>query len=151
MKKIVFIIMALLLLFCPIRAYANIICNDGTTSATCTDCHTGCCSRHGGCTNNPNNGGNTAPAQSSPQPAPTPAPTPEPSPVEEPTQVPESQVAEDNDNSSIEDESDNNSYGSNSYYGDAESNDDDSASTVGGIVTLGAIGAAVYVASKKRR
>ena len=29
---------------------ANIICNDGTRSKSCTDCHQGCCSRHGGCT-----------------------------------------------------------------------------------------------------
>ena len=29
---------------------ANIICNDGTRSNSCTDCHQGCCSRHGGCT-----------------------------------------------------------------------------------------------------
>lgn len=28
----------------------NIICNDGTPSPTCKDCHRGCCSHHGGCT-----------------------------------------------------------------------------------------------------
>lgn len=27
----------------------NIICNDGTVSPTCQDCHRGCCSYHGGC------------------------------------------------------------------------------------------------------
>ncbi len=27
----------------------NIICNDGTISPTCSDCHSGCCSHHGGC------------------------------------------------------------------------------------------------------
>ena len=29
---------------------ANIICNDGSESATCSNCHTGCCSGHLGCT-----------------------------------------------------------------------------------------------------
>ena len=29
--------------------YANIICNDGTESPTCQDCHQGCCSWHQGC------------------------------------------------------------------------------------------------------
>lgn len=28
----------------------NVICNDGTPSPTCKDCHRGCCSHHGGCT-----------------------------------------------------------------------------------------------------
>ncbi len=31
---------------------ANIMCNDGTVSKSCTDCHSGCCSYHGGCANN---------------------------------------------------------------------------------------------------
>ena len=66
MKKMFFIIGTLLLIY-PINASANIICNDGTVSASCTDCHTGCCSRHGGCTNNPNNGSNSSAAQSASQ------------------------------------------------------------------------------------
>ena len=33
----------------------KIICNDGTRSASCIDCHSGCCSGHGGCTDNPHN------------------------------------------------------------------------------------------------
>ena len=33
----------------PITVNANIMCNDGTESPTCTDCHRGCCSNHGGC------------------------------------------------------------------------------------------------------
>ena len=40
----------------PMPAYANITCNDDTVSKSCTDCHRGCCSGHGGCTNNPNHG-----------------------------------------------------------------------------------------------
>ena len=46
MKKVLFI---LLLIFVPLTAHATIICNDGTPSPTCGDCHRGCCSRHGGC------------------------------------------------------------------------------------------------------
>ena len=36
-------------LFNPIVVKANIVCNDGTTSPSCSTCHQGCCSRHGGC------------------------------------------------------------------------------------------------------
>lgn len=35
----------------PVIVNANIICNDGTRSPSCSDCHRGCCSHHGGCTN----------------------------------------------------------------------------------------------------
>ena len=35
----------------PIAVSANIICNDGTVSKTCSVCSRGCCSRHGGCSN----------------------------------------------------------------------------------------------------
>ena len=28
---------------------ANIMCNDGSKSPSCSDCHQGCCSHHGGC------------------------------------------------------------------------------------------------------
>lgn len=33
----------------------NIICNDGTISKSCQFCTRGCCSGHGGCTDNPQN------------------------------------------------------------------------------------------------
>lgn len=55
--KIAIIILSLL--FVPIVVNATITCNDGTPSPTCEDCHTGCCSRHGGCTDNPNNNSNS--------------------------------------------------------------------------------------------
>ena len=42
----------ILLLLLPISVNANIICNDGTISPTCTTCRAGCCSYHGGCSNN---------------------------------------------------------------------------------------------------
>lgn len=29
--------------------FANIMCNDGSISPSCSDCHQGCCSHHGGC------------------------------------------------------------------------------------------------------
>lgn len=47
----------LILVFLPLKVHANIICNDGTRSATCADCHQGCCSRHGGCTADAQNNG----------------------------------------------------------------------------------------------
>lgn len=53
MKKI--IITAFILFIIPITVSANIICNDGTESPTCQNCHTGCCSGHHGCIDNPNN------------------------------------------------------------------------------------------------
>lgn len=33
----------------PFNVKANIMCNDGTVSSSCIDCHRGCCSQHGGC------------------------------------------------------------------------------------------------------
>lgn len=50
----IFIFISFILLIIPISVNANIICNDGTESPTCLDCHTGCCSKHNGCTNNVN-------------------------------------------------------------------------------------------------
>ena len=50
MKKRVFII--ILILFSFFIVNANIICNDGSVSKSCKTCHRGCCSRHGGCSNN---------------------------------------------------------------------------------------------------
>lgn len=50
------LILIITLLLIPINVKANIICNDGTRSPSCSDCHRGCCSSHGGCTNTPNYG-----------------------------------------------------------------------------------------------
>lgn len=50
MKKRAFII--ILILFSFLIVNANIICNDGSVSKSCKTCHRGCCSRHGGCSNN---------------------------------------------------------------------------------------------------
>lgn len=62
-KKIAFIILTLIVLIPSYNVHANIICNDGTISSVCGDCHKGCCSRHGGCTagaaNNTQNSDNT--------------------------------------------------------------------------------------------
>ena len=55
MKKIIIIIVITLLLLSPYTVNANIICNDGTESSSCQDCHIGCCSGHNGCTDSPNN------------------------------------------------------------------------------------------------
>ena len=53
MKKIFLIIIIFILQFVcyPIAVSANIICNDGTISPSCANCHRGCCSHHGGCSN----------------------------------------------------------------------------------------------------
>lgn len=50
MKKRAFII--ILILFSFLIVNANIICNDGSVSKSCRTCHKGCCSKHGGCSNN---------------------------------------------------------------------------------------------------
>lgn len=46
MKKIFILI---LIIFSFLIVNANIICNDGSYSPTCSTCHRGCCSWHGGC------------------------------------------------------------------------------------------------------
>ena len=52
MKKYKLLIVSLLLFsFGVNRVNANIICNDGTVSKSCSTCSKGCCSRHGGCSN----------------------------------------------------------------------------------------------------
>ena len=54
MKKIVKYSIIICFIFIPMAVKANIVCNDGTVSSSCGECHRGCCSRHGGCTDNPN-------------------------------------------------------------------------------------------------
>lgn len=51
MKKMLLFI-CLIFLIAPVMVKANIMCNDGTISKSCTDCHPGCYSYHGGCANN---------------------------------------------------------------------------------------------------
>ncbi len=48
MKRSV-VLFFVMLFFYPVVVRANIVCNDGTTSPSCSTCHKGCCSRHGGC------------------------------------------------------------------------------------------------------
>lgn len=58
MKKIsryVINVLVLLLITLPIAVNANIVCNDGTVSPSCADCHRGCCSHHGGCSSSYSN------------------------------------------------------------------------------------------------
>ena len=49
----------LLMMFLPIVVNANIVCNDGTISPSCGDCHKGCCSSHGGCSNSSSSSNST--------------------------------------------------------------------------------------------
>ena len=55
-KVIEFVILIMLL---PIVVNANIVCNDGTISPSCGDCHKGCCSSHGGCPNSSSSSNST--------------------------------------------------------------------------------------------
>lgn len=48
-KKLYLLTILFVFVSSPLIVSANIVCNDGTTSPTCTDCHSGCCSHHGGC------------------------------------------------------------------------------------------------------
>ncbi len=49
MKRKVYYFLIFIVLIFPISTNANIMCNDGTISPSCVDCHRGCCSHHGGC------------------------------------------------------------------------------------------------------
>lgn len=53
-KRFIVLILISFFLF-PLSVNANILCNDGTYSPSCQDCHRGCCSHHGGCATNSNN------------------------------------------------------------------------------------------------
>ena len=59
MKKNIYILLITLFVFLinVKSVYANIMCNDGTESPTCSDCHQGCCSWHGGCSDSDSGGG----------------------------------------------------------------------------------------------
>lgn len=48
-------IFTLLIILFPTVVNANIVCNDGTVSPSCSDCHKGCCSKHGGCSSGASN------------------------------------------------------------------------------------------------
>jgi len=50
LNKLFLIIIIMVIVFPIVNVNANIICNDNTESASCTDCHKGCCSGHRGCT-----------------------------------------------------------------------------------------------------
>lgn len=47
--KRAFLLFCFVILFSCTEVFANIMCNDGTVSPSCSDCHRGCCSHHGGC------------------------------------------------------------------------------------------------------
>lgn len=77
MKK--FLIFIICIFMIPFFVNAGIICNDGHSSS-CSDCHQGCCSRHGGCTpggpvvGGGGNNNNYVPATPVATPTPTPIP-----------------------------------------------------------------------------
>ena len=43
MKKVVVIALLMIFIIYPVEVFANITCNDGTISPSCSDCHQGCC------------------------------------------------------------------------------------------------------------
>lgn len=55
MKKYILLILIVMFFINTQLVFANIMCNDGTESPTCTSCHQGCCSWHGGCASNNSN------------------------------------------------------------------------------------------------
>ncbi len=59
MKKRFCLLLICVLIF-PCAIKANIMCNDGTVSPTCGDCHRGCCSHHGGCSSSYSNSGGSS-------------------------------------------------------------------------------------------
>lgn len=156
MKRILIYLIFVCPLFIPTIVKANIICNDGTISKSCQDCHQGCCSRHGGCTNNPNTGeSNDSYSDSIIAPEPEPVQEPTPSPSQETQEPNEHYSTEDNDNveEKSEEQTDNNYIDDNSYNYDEKNideEDQESSSTLGGLATLATIGAVIYGVKKKK-
>lgn len=162
MKNVVKCLIIISFIFMPTMVNANIVCNDGTVSPTCTDCHRGCCSRHGGCTDNPNHGGNSSNYYGATQnfnysaqestPAPAPAPVVEP----EPQQPTESTSSAEESDVKIEDEleddtNEEETYGITNTKTSVKSNNDEGvADFLGGLAVLGAIGAAIYKAKANK-
>ncbi len=69
MRKIfnnIIILFVLTIIFIPNIVSANIICNDGTRSPSCTDCHKGCCSKHGGCSSSSSSSSSSSKKSSTP-------------------------------------------------------------------------------------
>ncbi len=58
--KILIFIFFIQMTFMPIIVKANILCNDGTISPSCGDCHRGCCSHHGGCSSGSSHGSSSS-------------------------------------------------------------------------------------------
>ena len=157
-KKLIYAIMVLLMI-APIYVKANIKCNDGSESPTCTTCKKGCCSKHGGCTanqtsnsgtsknSNKSNSGSNSNSSSN-------------NGIINDTSKSNNNVTEVIDDVKETDEKDdnNNSYikqgskqNNNVSIVDSKKEDSDSGSTVGGIATLGIIGAIVYAVKKKKK
>lgn len=49
MRRVFLLLFCFIIIFSYTNVFANIMCNDGTISPSCGDCHRGCCSHHGGC------------------------------------------------------------------------------------------------------
>lgn len=55
----IFLLLIVIIISFAFNVKANVICNDGTTSTTCSVCDRGCCSKHGGCSDNEDNSNNS--------------------------------------------------------------------------------------------
>lgn len=125
----------------PVFVNAGIVCNDGTVSRTCNDCHRGCCSRHGGCSSSSNynsssyqkNYSSTPTPTPTPTPSPTPTPTPIPTSTPTPTEKPSSNLKDSKEINSTIDENDTNPIG-----------------TLIGLSFLGGTGYLIYNEQKKK-
>ncbi len=120
-KRLIYVIMVLLMIV-PIHINANIICNDGSVSKTCRDCHQGCCSHHGGCASS----GSRRSSESS-----------------------NNSVYESKSSTKVVDYESVRS--SNSIYNMNDEEKEDDSSTVTGLTFLGIIGAIIYGVKKKKR
>ena len=134
MKKIVYLLMLMSVFLIPMSVKANIYCNDGTQSKTCTTCSRGCCSGHKGCATTTYTENNTSASEKNnesvkQQPI---EETPKEEPVSTKTENPIVPIAE---NSSISTE---------------EKEKDDSAFAEGAII-LAAAGATVYGVKKRKK
>ena len=133
----------------PIFVNAGIVCNDGTVSRSCNDCHRGCCSRHGGCSSSSNYNSSsyqknysstptpTPTPVSTPTPSPTPTPTPKPTPTSTPTPPPTEKPSSNLKNSK-------------EINSTIEENDNNPIGTLIGLSFLGGTGYLIYNKQKKK-
>ena len=116
------------------------MCNDGTESPTCSNCHRGCCSKHGGCASNIKRNSDNSNSNND-------------LPIIGQNQK-NNEEQEDDYFDTNNEEKDDNKNNSNNYiktedYKTADV-DDDTSSIISGFVTLATIVSAIYFVKKRR-